>query len=116
VRILTLILLGCLTACGGWDSSKNLNALDDEELEALCGHFYDLAGGATYEEICTVDGVEYIATLSSRSEEISACKAKERPACQTQLLVDCVTSLNGSVCADMNTDECKAYVDCELGS
>ena len=116
MRILILILVGCLTACGGWDSSKNLNDLGDEELEALCGHFYDLAGGTPKEETCTVDGVEYTATLASRSEEIAACKAKERPDCQTQLLVDCVTSLNGSICADMNTDECKAYVDCELGS
>ena len=114
MRFVTLILLGFLAACGGWDADKNLNALGDEELEALCGHFYDLAGGEPKLETCTVDGVEYSVELGGRSDEIAACKAKARPACKTQLLEDCVVSLDGSLCADMNTGACVAYVNCEL--
>ena len=59
---------------------------------------------------------EYTATLGSRSEEIAACKAKTRPACATQLLVDCVESRQGSICASVTREACRAYVDCELGT
>jgi hypothetical protein len=116
MRIVFLIGISLLCACGGWDSSKNLSALGDEELEALCGHFYDLAGGEPHEETCQLDGAEFKAVLGDRSTEIADCKAKERPACQTQLLEDCVMSLNGSLCGDMNSAACKTYVDCELGT
>ncbi|MEE2837163.1 MAG: hypothetical protein VYB65_14185 [Myxococcota bacterium] len=116
LRILMLVLLGLTSACAGWDGQANLDALDDQELEALCGHFYDLAGGEPTEEQCVVDGAEYTATLGSRSEEIAACKAKTRPACATQLLVDCVESRQGSICASVDTEACRAYVDCELGT
>ena len=102
LRILMLVLLGLTSACAGWDGQANLDALDDQELESLCGHFYDLAGGEPTEEQCVVDGAEYTATLGSRSEEIAACKAKARPACATQLLVDCVESRQGSICASVD--------------
>jgi hypothetical protein len=116
MRVLSLLALTLITACGGWDSTKNLDALDDQELEALCSHFYDLAGGAERQETCSAEGLEYRAVLGARENEIAACKAKQRPACTTQLLEDCVSSLNGSLCADMNTDACRKYVDCELGT
>ena len=116
MRVIFLIGFTLLCACGGWDSNKNLNALDDEELEALCAHFYDLAGGTPREETCPGAGMPFTAVLGDRSSEIASCKAKERPACKTQLLEDCVLSLDGSLCGDMNSAACKSYVDCELGT
>lgn len=116
MRVLSLLVLTLITACGGWDSTKNLDALDDQELEALCAHFYDLAGGEERQQTCSAEGLEYQAVLGERESEIAACKAKERPACATQLLEDCVDSLEGALCADMNTDACRTYVDCELGT
>ena len=50
----------------------------------------------------------------SRGEEIAACN-KTRPACATQF-VDRVESCQGSICASVDTEACRAYVDCELGT
>ena len=115
MRFIVLVLAGMLIGCGGWDSEKSLNALDDQELEALCVHFYELNGGAPREEACTGDSGDYTAVLGTKEAEVATCKAKERPACATRLLEECVTSLNGSLCADNSTPACVTYVNCELG-
>jgi len=117
--IMRWILACCLalsSACAAWDSGKNLDALDDQELEALCAHFYDLAGGEPRDETCTGVNGDVVVSLGDREDEIAACKAQSRPACATHLLEACVESRNGSLCDQPDSEACRTYVDCALGS
>ncbi|MBM65521.1 MAG: hypothetical protein CMH55_04725 [Myxococcales bacterium] len=111
-----------LTACAGWDESKQMKDLSDDEKQAICSFQYAALGGAPTNAICTaVEDGQQAPVLISQGEAADAeaeCLADDSGTrwvdCRTADYVACLNAVDeaGDLCATQTAAACTAWADC----
>jgi hypothetical protein len=108
-----------LSGCKGWDSDKNLSAMNADELRALCTYGYEASGGAAAEKACTVEAggesTEVTFVLGTHDTEVSACVNATQPDCKASLLEACWDAMAGDLCNRVTSSQCNDYTNCVNG-
>ena len=111
-----------VSACAGWDESKQLSALTADEKDALCNYVYDSWGGAPVTSFCTPedDGrlVPILVGQGERSEAVANCVADNSGTrwvdCPTADFVACAKEVEDAsdVCVSQTGSSCLRLSDC----
>ena len=119
--ILGLALLA-VSACAGWDDTKQLDKLEAAEKEALCNHVYDAWGGAPVTSFCTPedDGrlVPILVGQGEREEAVAHCVADSSNTrwvdCPTADFVACANDVEeaSDVCVSQTSSDCQKLAAC----
>ena len=114
--------LAAVSACAGWDESKQLSALTADEKDALCNYVYDSWGGAPVTSFCTPedDGrlVPILVGQGERSEAVANCVADNSGTrwvdCPTADFVACAKEVEDAsdVCVSQTGSSCLRLSDC----
>jgi len=114
--------LVAVSACAGWDESKQLSALNADEEDALCNYVYDSWGGAPVTSFCTPedDGrlVPILVGQGERSEAVANCVADNSGTrwvdCPTADFVACAKEVEDAsdVCVSQTGSSCLRLSDC----
>ena len=114
--------LVAVSACAGWDESKQLSALTADEKDALCNYAYDSWGGAPVTSFCTPedDGrlVPILVGQGERSEAVANCMADNSGTrwvdCPTADFVACAKEVEDAsdVCVSQTGSSCLRLSDC----
>ena len=121
-KLLLFALVGGSAACAGWDESKQMKDLSDDEKQALCSYQYAALGGAPTNAICTaVEDDQQAPVLVSQGERDEAeaeCLADEGGNrwvdCSTAKFVACLQAVDasGDLCATQTETACTEWADC----
>ena len=116
------LALVAVSACAGWDESKQLSALTADEKDALCNYVYDSWGGAPVTSFCTPedDGrlVPILVGQGERSEAVANCVADNSGTrwvdCPTADFVACAKEVEDAsdVCVSQTGSSCLRLSDC----
>ena len=114
--------LVAVSACAGWDESKQLSALTADEKDALCNYVYDSWGGAPVTSFCTPedDGrlVPILVGQGERSEAVANCVADNSGTrwvdCPTADFAACAKEVEDAsdVCVSQTGSSCLRLSDC----
>ena len=114
--------LVAVSACAGWDETKQLNQHSAEEKDALCNYVYDSWGGAPVTSFCTPedDGrlVPILVGQGERSEAVSNCTADSSGTrwvdCPTADYVACAQEVEAAsdICVSQTGPSCLRLADC----
>lgn len=119
--ILFVTVLG-LVACAGWDDTKQMKDLTEDERSAICAFQYAAMGGQANNAVCTtVEEGQAAPVLISQGESDAAqdaCVADSGGVrwvdCPTADYVACLRSVDeeGDLCVTQTAATCKAWADC----
>jgi hypothetical protein len=109
-------------ACAGWDDSKQMKDLSDDEKQALCSYQYAALGGAPNNAVCTAveDDQQAPVFVSQGEREVAEaeCLADEAGTrwvdCTTADFVACLNAVDatGDLCATQTDQACTDWADC----
>lgn len=112
MRILLALGLLSLTACKGYDSNKNLDQFSDGEMSALCHWAYQLRGGSSRLEQCTLDdGTIVDVVLDVETAELGKCVGMPRPACRASFFEACTEAIADDPCTGGSSQACLDWSD-----
>lgn len=121
-RLVLGFALIAVSACAGWDETKNLSALTADEKDALCNYVYDSWGGAPVTAFCTPedDGrlVPILVGQGERTEAVANCVADASGTrwvdCPTADYAACAREVEDAsdVCVSQTGDSCKRLAAC----
>ena len=126
ISVLSRLLLGvaliAVSACAGWDESKQLKDTSADERDALCNYVYDSWGGAPVTSFCTPedDGrlVPILVGQGERADAVANCVADSSQTrwvdCPTADYVACVKEVEDAsdVCVSQTGASCLRLADC----
>jgi len=121
-RLVLGFALIAVSACAGWDDTKNLSALSGDEKDALCNYVYDSWGGAPVTSFCTPedDGrlVPILVGQGERTDAVANCIADASGTrwvdCPTADYSACAREVEDSsdICVSQTGDSCKRLAAC----
>jgi hypothetical protein len=116
------LALVAISACAGWDNSKQLKDLEPSEKTALCDYAYDAWGGESVSAFCTPSDSGQLVPLyigqGERQEAVDACVADRNQTrwvdCPVADFVTCLqeTDAKGDLCASQTEPTCLRLAGC----
>jgi hypothetical protein len=121
-QLLMGLALVAVSACAGWDETKQLDKLEDSEKEALCNHVYDAWGGGAVTSFCSPedDGrlVPIMVAQGEREDAIDNCLEDSSGTrwvdCPVQDFVACADAVEAAsdVCVSQTDLACRTFATC----